>query len=299
MCHPQVIRESGVNQGGDRPFFDFLESCLRNKAEMVILEAARAITELNGVTSRELTPAITVLQLFLSSSKPVLRFAAVRTLNKVASTHPLAVTNCNIDMESLISDQNRSIATLAITTLLKTGNESSVDRLMKQMTNFMSDIADEFKIVVVEAIRSLCLKFPLKYRSLMNFLSNILREEGGFEYKKAIVDSIIILIRDIPDAKESGLFHLCEFIEDCEFTYLSTQILHFLGNEGPKTSDPSKYIRYIYNRVILENATVRASAVSTLAKFGALVDSLKPRIFVLLRRCLFDGDDEVSAKFHP
>ncbi|KAM0949878.1 putative clathrin/coatomer adaptor, adaptin-like, coatomer/calthrin adaptor appendage [Dioscorea sansibarensis] len=292
----QVIRETSNAQAGERPFFDYLESCLRHKAEMVIFEAARAITELSGVTNRELTPAITVLQLFLSSSKPVLRFAAVRTLNKVAMTHPLAVTNCNIDMESLISDQNRSIATLAITTLLKTGNESSVDRLMKQITNFMSDIADEFKIVVVEAIRSLCLKFPLKYRSLMSFLSNILREEGGFEYKKAIVDSIVILIRDIPDAKESGLFHLCEFIEDCEFTYLSTQILHFLGNEGPKTSDPSKYIRYIYNRVILENATVRAAAVSTLAKFGALVESLKPRIFVLLRRCLFDIDDEVRDR---
>ncbi|XP_068320758.1 coatomer subunit gamma-like isoform X1 [Pyrus communis] len=292
----QVIRESGNVQTGDRPFYDYLEGCLRHKSEMVIFEAARAITELHGVTPRELTPAITVLQLFLSSSKPVLRFAAVRTLNKVAMTHPVPVTNCNIDMESLISDQNRSIATLAITTLLKTGNESSVDRLMKQITNFMSDIADEFKIVVVEAIRSLCLKFPLKFRALMNFLSNILREEGGFEYKKAIVDSIVILIRDIPDAKESGLLHLCEFIEDCEFTYLSTQILHFLGIEGPKTSDPSKYIRYIYNRVHLENATVRASAVSTLAKFGALVDSLKPRVFILLRRCLFDSDDEVRDR---
>jgi hypothetical protein len=54
----------------------------------VIFEAARAITELNGVATRELTPAITVLQLFLSSSKPVLRFAAVRTLNKV-SLHQL------------------------------------------------------------------------------------------------------------------------------------------------------------------------------------------------------------------
>ncbi|PWA90001.1 hypothetical protein CTI12_AA072610 [Artemisia annua] len=153
----------------------------------------------------------------------------------------MAVTNCNIDMESLISDQNRSIATLAITTLLKTGNEPGVDRLMKQITNFMSNIADE-----------------------MNFLSNILMEEGGFKYKKVIVDSIVILIRDIPDALESGLLHLCEVIEDCEFTYLSTQ-----------TSDPSKYIRYIYDRVILENATVQASAVSTLAKFGAMVDSLK------------------------
>ncbi|KAL9269538.1 Coatomer subunit gamma-like protein [Drosera capensis] len=293
----EVIRESGTNiQAGDRPFYDFLEGCLRHKAEMVIFEAAGVITELSGVTSRELTPAITVLQLFLSSSKPVLRFAAVRTLSKVAMTHPMAVTNCNIDMESLISDQNRSIATLAITTLLKTGNESSVDRLMKQITNFMSDIADEFKIVVVEAIRSLCIKFPLKYRSLMNFLSNILREEGGFEYKKSIVDSIVILIRDIPDAKESGLLHLCEFIEDCEFTYLSTQILHFLGIEGPKTPDPSKYIRYIYNRVILENATVRAAAVVTLARFSNEVDQLKPHILVLLKRCLFDSDDEVRDR---
>ncbi len=79
-----MIAESGPNtQTGDRPFFDFLESCLRHKTDMVIFEAARAITELNGVTSRELTAAITVLQLFLSSSKPILRFAAVRTLNKV------------------------------------------------------------------------------------------------------------------------------------------------------------------------------------------------------------------------
>ncbi|KAL0686914.1 hypothetical protein Bca4012_086591 [Brassica carinata] len=293
----QVIRDmSNHGQSGERPFYEFLESCLRHKAEMVILEAARAITELDGVTSRELTPAITVLQLFLSSPRPVLRFAAVRTLNKlepqVAMTHPMAVTNCNIDMESLISDQNRSIATLAITTLLKTGNESSVERLMKQITNFMSDIADEFKIVVVEAIRSLCVKFPLK----MTFLSNILREEGGFEYKRAIVDSIVTIIRDIPDAKESGLLHLCEFIEDCEFTYLSTQILHFLGIEGPNTSDPSKYIRYIYNRVHLENATVRAAAVSTLAKFGFMVESLKPRITILLKRCIYDSDDEVRDR---
>ncbi|KAH0462371.1 hypothetical protein IEQ34_009946 [Dendrobium chrysotoxum] len=295
----QVIRLSSMNsQTGERPLSDYLEACLQHKSDMVIVEAARAITEFSGVTSRELTPAITVLQLFLSSSKPVLRFAAVRTLNKVAMTHPypLAVTNCNIDMESLISDQNRSIATLAITMLLKTGNESSVDRLMKQISNFMSDIADEFKIVVVDAIRSLSLKFPLKHRSLMNFLSNILREEGGFEYKKAIIDSIVILIRDIPEAKETGLFQLCEFIEDCEFTYLSTQVLHFLGNEGHKTSNPSEYIRYIYNRVILENATVRAAAVSTLAKFGSMVESLKPRIFVLLRRCLFDSDDEVRDR---
>ena len=71
-----------------------------------------------------------------------------------------------------------------------------------------------------------------------------------------------------------------------------------MGNEGPKTADPSKYIRYVYNRVILENATVRASAVSALSKFGAAVESLKPRVLILLRRCVYDNDDEVLESDH-
>jgi coatomer protein complex subunit gamma len=293
----QVISDSTVNESsGERPFFDFLESCLRNKSEMVVLEAARAISELKDVTSTELQPAINVLQLFLSSLKPTLRFAAVRSLNKIALKQPMVVTCCNVDMEALITDQNRSVATLAITTLLKTGNESSVEKLMKQIGTFMSDIQDEFKIVVVEAIQSMCLKYPKKYRTLMNFLSNILREEGGFEYKKCIVNSITCLIRSIPEAKESGLLHLSEFIEDCEFTYLSSQILYLLGKEGPKTEDPSRYIRYIYNRVILENATIRASAVSALAKFALFCPTLRSRISILLQRCLHDNDDEVRDR---
>eukprot|EP01025_Chloroclados_australasicus_P024171 TRINITY_DN2432_c1_g1_i1.p1 TRINITY_DN2432_c1_g1~~TRINITY_DN2432_c1_g1_i1.p1 ORF type:complete len:890 (-),score=110.07 TRINITY_DN2432_c1_g1_i1:397-3066(-) len=304
MAHCLIIRyvaqviggSSPPPDGSTRPFYDFLENLLRNKSEMVIFEAAKAITEMRDVTSRELTPAISVLQLFLSSSKPVLRFAAVRLLNKVAQSHPMSVTNCNIDMEAMIGDANRSVATLAITTLLKTGNEGSVDRLLKQIGNFMSDIGDDFKVVVVEAIRSLCLKFPQKYRGLMAFLSNAVREEGGFQYKKAIVDSILILIREIPEAKELGLSHLCEFIEDCEFTYLSTEILNLLGRQVPQTADPSKYIRYIYNRVILENATVRAAAVSALAQIAAQVERLRDRVLILLGRALHDNDDEVRDR---
>jgi coatomer protein complex subunit gamma len=87
---------------------------------MVIYEAAKALCAL-PVDARDLTQAIVVLQLFLGSSKPTLRFAAVRTLSHVALTQPMLVTRCNEDMETLISDSNRSIATLAITTLLKTG----------------------------------------------------------------------------------------------------------------------------------------------------------------------------------
>lgn len=211
-------------------------------------------------------------------------------------THPAAVTACNTDLETLITDQNRSIATLAITTLLKTGTESSVDRLMKQISSFMSEISDEFKIVVVDAIRSLCLKFPRKHGVMMSFLASMLREDGGYDYKRSIVNTIIAIIEENPEAKEAGLSHLCEFIEDCDYIPLATRILHLLGREGPRTTTPAKYIRYIYNRVILESAEVRAAAVSALAKFGASSDDLLPSILILLQRSMLDEDDEVRDR---
>uniref|UniRef100_A0A8B9T0B9 Coatomer subunit gamma n=1 Tax=Anas platyrhynchos TaxID=8839 RepID=A0A8B9T0B9_ANAPL len=240
----------------DSPLFDFIESCLRNKHEMVVYEAASAIVNLPNCTAKELAPAVSG-KCGACSSAEGLRYAAVRTLNKVAMKHPSAVT----------------ASTLAITTLLKTGSESSIDRLMKQISSFMSEISDEFKVVVVQAINALCQKYPRKHAVLMNFLFTMLREEGGFEYKRAIVDCIISIIEENSESKETGLSHL-----------------------WPKTNNPSKYIRFIYNRVVLEHEEVRAGAVSALAKFGAQNEEMLPSILVLLKRCVMDDDNEVRDR---
>uniref|UniRef100_A0A8D3BW46 Coatomer subunit gamma n=1 Tax=Scophthalmus maximus TaxID=52904 RepID=A0A8D3BW46_SCOMX len=243
--------------GHDSPLFDFIESCLRNKNEMVVYEAASAIVHMPNCTARELAPAVSVLQLFCSSPKAALRYAAVRTLNKVAMKHPSAVTACNLDLENLITDSNRSIATLAITTLLKTGSESSVDRLMKQISSFVSEISDEFKVVVVQAISALCQKYPRKHSVMMNFLSNMLRDDvnesvclwlGGFDYKRAIVDCIISIIEENPESKETGLAHLCEFTRTASTQHLEVN------------------------------------------------DDLLPSVLVLMQRCMMDSDDEVRDR---
>uniref|UniRef100_F1SPF9 Coatomer subunit gamma n=1 Tax=Sus scrofa TaxID=9823 RepID=F1SPF9_PIG len=254
----QLEEEDGSR---DSPLFDFIESCL-------------PIVNLPGCSAKELAPAVSVLQLFCSSPKAALRYAAVRTLNKVAMKHPSAVTACNLDLENLVTDSNRSIATLAITTLLKTGSEGSIDRLMKQISSFMSEISDEFKVH-------------------SSFERGHSRDR---QYKRAIVDCIISIIEENAESKETGLSHLCEFIEDCEFTVLATRILHLLGQEGPKTNNPSKYIRFIYNRVVLEHEEVRAGAVSALAKFGAQNEEMLPSILVLLKRCVMDDDNEVRDR---
>ncbi|PSS03240.1 coatomer subunit gamma [Coniella lustricola] len=281
-----------------RPMMQLLDGWLRHKSEMVNFEAAKAICDMRDVTDAEVSQAVHVLQLFLTSPRAVTKFAALRILHNFASFKPQAVHVCNPDIELLISNSNRSIATFAITTLLKTGNEASVDRLMKQISGFMSEITDEFKITIVEAIRTLCLKFPSKQAGMLQFLSGILRDEGGYEFKRAVVESMFDLIKFVPDSKEEALAHLCEFIEDCEFTKLAVRILNLLGLEGPKTSQPTKYIRYIYNRVVLENAIVRAAAVTALAKFGVgqKDPEVKRSVQVLLTRCLDDVDDEVRDR---
>ncbi|XP_044734358.1 coatomer subunit gamma isoform X1 [Chrysoperla carnea] len=291
-----IDEEEMINHPHESPLFDFVEDSLRHKSEMVTYEAAQGIVNLKRTTHRELGPALSILQVFCASPKAVLRFGAARTLNKIAMIHPTAIGVCNIDLENLITDSNRSIATLAITTLLKTGTESSVDRLMKQISSFVSEISDEFKVVVVQAIKALCFKFPRKHLILMSFLSGMLRDEGGLEYKASIADTIIIIIEENPEAKEIGLAHLCEFIEDCEHFSLAVRILHLLGKEGPRTKTPSRYIRFIYNRVILECASVRAAAVASLAQFGAACPDLRHNICVLLSRCQMDTDNEVRDR---
>ena len=120
---------------------DLIEGWLRHKSDMVNLEEASVICEMKGVTAAKLIKHIDgelnllidigikkysmcpqVLQLFLSSPKSTLRFAATKTLAALAVAHPASVATCNVDLENLISDSNRSVATYAITALLKVGS---------------------------------------------------------------------------------------------------------------------------------------------------------------------------------
>jgi len=291
----------------ERTLMSYLDSCLRHKSEMVTYEAARAFCHLavvdaeagsgsSTVLGYDITHATTILQIFLTSPKPAVRFGAIRTLNMLSQSRPQLIARCNSDMEPLLADQNRNTATLALTTLLKTGHESNVERLVKQITSFMSDISDVFKIEVVRAVKGLCLQYPAKHKTLMSFLSSNLREDGNAEFKKDLVDAIILIIAKVPAARDGGLFHLCEFIEDCEYPTLCTRILGFLAEEVPSTNQPAKYIRFIYNRMILENALVRAAAADALARIALRCPSLRRDAALLLQFGQNDNDDEVRDR---
>jgi len=283
---------------GEHKIVDFIKEQIRNyKNPLVMLESAKCLCHLPNSTEQDLTAAMNVLQEFLNSPRPVQRFAAVRALSSIVNKfNNILSPSCTVDLEHLITDGNRNIATLAITTLLQTTAEYSIERLLQSITEFMNEIADELKIVLVTAIERVCAKFPKKYESLLNFLAMALREEGGYEYKNKIVDCMLLLMTSVDRAKEFGLDSLCEFIEDCEYPLLSVRILYLIGDLGPSTPFPSRYVRFIFNRVLLETPCVRAAAVSCLTKVAVDRPRLFPDIHELMVRSLGDEDDEVRDR---
>lgn len=231
----------------DSLLFDFIESCLCNKYEMVVYEVVLVIVNLLGCSVKELVLVVLVFQFFCSLFKVVFCYVVVCIFNKVVMKYLLVVIVCNLDLENLVIDLNCSIVMLVIIIFFKMGSESSIDCFMKQIFFFMLEILDEFKVVVVQVISVLCQKYFCKYVVFMNFLFIMLWEEGGFEYKCVIVDCIISIIEENLESKEIGLLYLCEFIEDCEFIVLVICILYFLGQEGFKIINFLKYICFIYN----------------------------------------------------
>lgn len=288
---------------------------LKHKSDLVELEACKAIINLQHlITKHDYANVINTLQKLLSVPRTATRFAAIRLINKISIKQPKEILTVNLELENLINDNNRSISTLAITTLLKTigsgvvesspesasvvGSES-VDRLITKMTSLMDEITEDFKIVIIEAIENLALKFQSKHKKLVSFLTDLLRDDGSLELKSSIIDTLFDLIKFLKEgsAKQTILMNLCEFIEDCEYTELSVRILHLLGDEGPHTSNPSYYIRHIYNRLVLENSIIRSSAIISLSKFAVICGGdISKNIQILLSRCLNDVDDEVRDR---
>ncbi|CCD22758.1 coatomer subunit gamma NDAI_0A06030 [Naumovozyma dairenensis CBS 421] len=285
-------------------FQNQLEQWFASRHESVQIECAKMITSFamahpSYVSSEFFASTITLLQSMLTVPRPPTLFAALRILNKVSMVSPEKVVICNPELESLINHSNRNISTYAITTLLKTGTDKNISNLISTITKFIHEVSDDFKIIIINAVRTLSLNFPHEWKSILDFLIDILKNsEGGFDYKNSIVEALIEIVSFVPQSKEPALENLCDFIEDCEYNELLVRILHLLGKEGPSTSQPSLYVRHIYNRVVLENSIIRSAAVVALSKFALTKNdsALNESIISLLRRIANDKDDEVRDR---
>ncbi|KAJ1613519.1 coatomer SEC21 gamma subunit like (beta adaptin) [Cryptosporidium canis] len=285
---------------------DCFQAMLKNRSEIVSLEASRGICEIlkylhekqdqKTIGFIDVSQVSNTLQMLLNSNTSVAKFAAVRILNELANVNPSIVFKCQHELEPLLNDSNRIMATLVLTILLKIAQESNLDKLVKQIPGFISDISDGGKKDIIRATKNLILKYPTKHKNILAFLATNLREEGSLDFKSFVIDTLFEISREIPEILESVLYHACETIEDCEYPVITIRILGFLGKNIPKTSTPSRFIRFIYNRLILESSAVRAASIDALVQIALVCDNLREDIKTLLQVCSQDNDDEVRDR---
>lgn len=169
---------------------------------------------------------------------------------------------------------------------------------MKQMSDFISEIPADLKLVVVDALRILCLKFPAKHEMILNIMSSTLRADGSYDLKRAIVEGMFDIAQLIPAAKVLTLDCLGEFAEDCEYVRLGSRILHFLGQHASRSDMPTQYIRLVYNRAIVDPSVVRAAAISSLFQFASVLpENYRNDISVLLKRFVAFYDPSLISNF--
>jgi len=187
----------------------------------VTFEAAKSLCELSETIKLDLESPFNSLLLFIQNGNSVQKYSAIKVLNKLASHNPTLVSQCSNDLEPLINDSNTSVASIAISTLLKTCTQAYVQKLLSQIQNYLPDLGDDFKTEIAHSVYILFTRIPPKSTELIKFLFTNLTSEGTKAWKEAIVESLMkIGVEGSQKDKEEVLHCLVDFIEDCSHEYL-------------------------------------------------------------------------------
>mmetsp|Transcript_26429 Transcript_26429/g.39075 ORF Transcript_26429/g.39075 Transcript_26429/m.39075 type:complete len:971 (+) Transcript_26429:72-2984(+) len=274
---------------------DFLLTCLKHKSDLVAIEAARSLSSL-PLKAEELYPVISVINVLLTSVKPCVRFAALKTLASIAERFPGISMECKDKLEELTKDNNSTVVTLAVTTLLKLSTEDTIDMVLEKISCTICSMEKEDQVAIIKGIISLQMKFPSRRLTFLLFLEKNLMQKAPYELKKTIVVGIIESVNCRPEASEDSLLILSKSLDTCEHANLVTDILNAISELSRLALDVSPHIPYIYNCFLLGDRSIRAAAVSSLAKICSHHPSMRSSIFVLLKHCVRDEDDETRDR---
>lgn len=278
-------------------FVMYLKSFLSNSFnECIIFEAAKSLCELNLLVGTSIEGVIAQLACLLESPKTITKYSALRVLNMVSLKVPYLVEICSAELRNSIGHTNRCVSSLAMSILLRICKESEVDEILSNIVKILPDVGDEFKVDMIKSVKLLVYRHPSTHKSVLQFLKKTMRPFQVLEFRKEILDSIIYIINNVPTSRDDALNIAMEFIEDCQFNTLLCKAIDTISDEVVKSKNPLVYLRYFYNRILLEQDCVRLSAISALGRIGLQCPKLKEIVKELLGKCLHDTSDEVREK---
>jgi coatomer protein complex subunit gamma len=304
LAHCQLIREmkrlllsEELDSKTYTIFMEYIVSCLSAaNSDMVIIEASKAICEVAPNSLNYLESVYNLLQSMLAAPKSLVKYSALRILKRIAPTQLQLVSQCAPELEKLVTYANKSVASMAISILLKIAKEKNVDELLSTISQYLSEMADEFRVDAIQSVKHLIKRYPGIYKLLTSFLRKCLRLQSSLEFKREIIESVVYIIQTVGASREEALYAIVDLIEDCQYESLISRGLEIMANEIPLLENGEPFIKFICNRLILEGEKVRASAVTALAKLGWKKPKLQFIIKNVLMKCLIEQADEVRDR---
>jgi coatomer subunit gamma len=278
--------------------FDLFKTFLnaRISDSCVFFEACKQMAEMKEEYSIQYVSMICQgLRNYLKSTNFYEKFASIKILSKLSLKFPKKVEVLNKDIEELLQDSSKSLSMFAISTLLKTGTESTIDRLIKYLPEFMSEMDDNYKKIGLNALLILTTKNKSRADVFIDFVRNCFLDKGNLGFKLYIVDLLKNIIENKSNLCDGSLLDrildiYINYLEDSEYYEVSSEILGILSRQICKSKNFKKYVLHIYNRLILEDSKLKTSALQCIYDLSSQT---------YINEAVFqDCDDEIYNKFY-
>lgn len=285
MLHSITKHEIGAHKS---LFIKFMKS----SDEMVSIEAVKIVSKFDDVTPF-IETIIPILRKGLQSTKKSVKFASMR-IASVLSQNNDRISTLNKEIENMINNDNKVISMMAVTTLLKTGNEQTIDKLVGIIPTTIDEMTDSFKILMISALESLAMKFKSKEETFILFMKSSLQTKGSVKFKRHIINVMERISRQDLSFAEKILELTSNYIEDSSDSLLTMDIIGFMGLFIGKSCNYKKYIVHIFNRLILDNPQVKCASLQALYFISNDIPEIRECIRSILFGFTEDDDDLVS-----
>ena len=297
-----LLLKADLEESTKKTFHIFLQMSLYRLEESIKIEAARSIMIIPNISASIRQETIATLCELISSSNKIVRFAALKTLDKhIDGFAQNVAVDIFLELEKIIEDSgtNSSIKSYAFSIFLKISKGLSDYRLEKMFKTFIEQYTkfkEDFKKKLINISKNISRENPTKNKLYYDFFCSVFKLDAGPQTKLEILDALIWFIYNDKDLKLQTIFFLAESLFDCQYDVLKIRIINILGKECELVNNKSKLVRYIYNQLLLEFPAVRASAISALGEIGFKENNLRDIIISLIENCLNDDDNEVRER---
>lgn len=292
----EILESDLLDTSSERTVFGWLAKQL-NKNNTIVIEVAKTMVVMKNISNNELLAVVTSLSLYLLSLNPINVYAALKIFDKMLENPAKAslLTNTS-DIEGLLSNSNKAVRSLALSILLKVSREDKIVELLDKTYDIFSDLPDTIKIRVLASCEEISVKFPERTKDIIYFLCRCIRDRGELDFKIKAIKKAAKLMKKKKDLYDKVFDFFCEYIEDPYSPKLVLIILNIFVENVQHCSDPCKCLRFILNRIHLDESKVRSAAVSCLGEIGMKIESVREECHDIIEAYLNDIDDEVRER---